>query len=242
MGGLGPDPRIFADLLTIVHRPHHRSTRSLSAQRCSSKRLARLMLAAGLGVPMEYLNENSISALTARWGVSRREFVSQLYMIRSANGVFASNLQQQQVHVWPYRQDIDDLFQGAIVVSLVREDRRAQAASLAASMLTGEWGFDEPQGSVEFGSRQLRRAAAEATSVLALEDDRAARCFEHYGVSPIRVTSEQVNRADLSLIEGFAARLDVECDRVSAERMLECDAGPYRGYEALKARLLEYVQ
>jgi LPS sulfotransferase NodH len=199
------------------------------------------MLAAGLGVPMEYLNENSVSALTARWRVPRRTFVPRLYTMRSANGIFATNLQQQQVQAWPYRRDIDDLFTDAIVISLVRENRRAQAASLAASMLTGEWGFDEPQGSVEFEPRQLRRAASEATALLALEAERAARCFEHYGVSPIHLTSEEVNRADLAVIEGIAARLDVECDRVGAERMLACDVGPYRGYEGLKARLLEYV-
>jgi len=213
-----------------------------AAPRSSSKRLARLLLGAGLGVPMEYFNENSIGALTSRWGIGRREYVAHLYAKRSANGVFASNLQQQQLQVWPYRQDIDGLFDGATVVHLVRADKRAQAASLAACLLTGEWGFEAPAGPAEFSARRMRRAAADALAIVAGEDEQLERWFEHYRVSPIRIAAEQVNRADLAVVADLASRLDVELDRAAAERMLLCDEGPYRGHETLKSRLQEYLE
>jgi LPS sulfotransferase NodH len=184
-----------------------------AAPRSSSKRLARLLLGAGLGVPMEYFNENSIGALTSRWGIDRREYVAHLYAKRSANGVFASNLQQRQLQVWPYRQDVDSLFDGAMVVHLVRADKRAQAASLAACLLTGEWGFEEPGASADYSARQMRRAARNAMAIVAAEDGRLERWFRHYGVAPIRVAAEDVNRRDLTLIADLASRLDVEFDR-----------------------------
>ena len=213
-----------------------------AAPRSSSKRLARLLLGAGLGVPMEYFNENSIGALTARWSIHRREYLAHLYVKRSANGVFASNLQQAQIEAWPYRKDVDSLFDRATVVHLVRADKRAQAASLAACLLTGEWGFDEPARPAEFSARQMRRAAGDAMAIVAVEDDRLERWFAHYGVTPIRIASEQVNRADLAVVADLASRLGVEFDRDGADRMLRCDAGPYRGHETLKTRLLEYLE
>ena len=212
-----------------------------AAPRSSSKRLARLLLGAGLGVPMEYFNENSVRPLLARWGIDRRDYVAHLYAKRSANGVFASNLQQQQLHAWPYREDFDGLFEGATVVHLVRADKRAQAASLAACLLTGQWGFEEPDHTPEFSAREMRRAAAKAMAIVADDDGQLERWFALYAVSPIRLASEDVNRADLKVVENLAAHLGVEFDRAGAERMLEYDRGPYRGYEALKTRLLEYL-
>ena len=212
-----------------------------AAPRSSSKRLARVLLGAGLGVPMEYFNENTIGPLTSRWGIDRREYVAALYARRSANDVFASNLQQQQIRAWPYRRDVDDLFDNATVVHLVRDDKRAQAVSLAACLLTGEWGFEEPAAQPEFSDRQMRRAASDAMSIISTEDEHLERWFAHYRVNPIRIATEQVNRPDLALVEDLATRLDIELDRAGASRMLECDEGAYRGHDALKARLRAYL-
>jgi trehalose 2-sulfotransferase len=190
---------------------------------------------------MEYFNENSIGALTSRWSIHRRDYLAHLYAKRTANGVFASNLQQQQIRAWPYRQDIDRLFDGATVVHLVRADKRAQAASLGACLLTGEWGFEEPDRPAEFSARQMRRAAKDAMAIVAAEDGHLERWFDHYRVRPIRVAAEQVNRADLAVVADLAARLDVEFDHAGADRMLQCDIGPYRGHETLKSKILEYL-
>jgi LPS sulfotransferase NodH len=210
-----------------------------AAPRSSSKRLARLLIGAGLGVPMEYLNDTTVNSLTARWQIPAHDYLTHLYRRRSANGVFASNLQHRQIAAWPYPQDIDELFSGAHVVHLVRPDKSAQAASLAACWLTGEWGFEEPVSCPECSPARIKRAARKALAFVAAEDEHLQRWFTRYHVDAVRVTSDEVNRADLTVVASLAARLDVEPDRAGAERMLRCDDGPYRGHEALKARLRE---
>jgi LPS sulfotransferase NodH len=212
-----------------------------AAPRSSSKRLARLLLGAGLGVPMEYFNETSVGALTARWQIHRRDYLSHVYARRTVNGVFVTNLQHRQLEAWPYPRDFDGLFAGAVVVHLIRRDKAAQAASLAACWLTGDWGFDEPSSTPEFSPREMKRAATKAMAIVAAEDQHLQRWFDRYGVDPIRISADDVNRSDLTVVAGLAARLEVEFDRAGAERMLQCDSGPYRGYDALKSRLREYL-
>ena len=212
-----------------------------AAPRSSSKRLARLLLGAGLGVPMEYFNETSIGPLCTRWQIQRRHYLAQLYARRSANGIFASNLQHAQIEAWPYRQDFEELFANAVVVHLIRLDKTAQAASLAASLLTGEWGFDEPASCPEYSGREMKRAARQAWAIIAADDERLQTAFNRLHVDPIRIMSDEVNRADLTVVADLAARLDTAFDRAGAERMLQHDRGPYRGYEALKSKLREYL-
>lgn len=212
-----------------------------AAPRSSSKRLARLLLAAGLGVPMEYFNETSIGALTARWRISRADYLAHLYARRSANGVFVSNLQYRQIEAWPHPRDFDDLFGRARVVHLIRRDKAAQAVSLAACWLTGEWGFEEPASTAEYSAREMKRAARKAMEMVEAEEGHLQRWLDRYHVDPIRITADEVNRADLTVVADLAARLDVDFDRAGAERMLHCDSGPYRGYETLKSKLREYL-
>jgi trehalose 2-sulfotransferase len=212
-----------------------------AAPRSSSKRLARLLLGAGLGAPMEYFNENTVGALSARWQIPRHAYLSHLYSRRAVNGVFASNLQNRQIEVWPCRRDVDDLFADARVVHLVRQDKAAQAVSLAACWLTGQWGFEEPVSCAEFSPREMKRAARKAMAFVATEDERLERWFERYRVAALRISADDVNRDGLRVVADLAARLDIEFDRAGAERMLQCDSGPYRGYDTLKSRLREYL-
>ncbi len=190
---------------------------------------------------MEYLNETTVTALTARWQISRREYLAHVRARRTANGIFASNLQHRQIEAWPHRRDIDALFENARVVHLIRLDKTAQAASLAACMLTGHWGFEEPPAVVEFSPRDMKRVARQAMAAVAAEDAHLRRWFDRYGVEAIPVTSDEVNRTDLRVVADLAARLDIEFDRTGAERMLECDSGRYRGYDGLKQKLREYL-
>src|SRR5262245_35292749 len=143
-----------------------------AAPRTSSKRLARLLLGAGLGVPMEYFNPNAVGALTARWGITKRDYLRRLYASRTVNGIFAATLQHHQLEAWPYREHIDDLFDGATVVHLIRPDKRAQAVSLAACLLTGQWGFEEPAACPEYSRREMKRAARQAMAFIATEDEQ----------------------------------------------------------------------
>ena len=213
-----------------------------AAPRCSSKRLARLLLSAGLGVPMEYFNNNSVKALTQRWGVRKRHYVQAIFSKRSANGVFATNLQYHQIEVWPYPLAFRELFDNATLIHLVRPDATAQAASLATSMLTGRWGFEDTTAHVAYTERQLRRAAHEAVRAIAAEERGWAQWFAANHLTPSRVTANQVNCNDLDLVKDISARINVLPDLDSAARMLEIDNGPYRGDAGLKAELRAIIE
>jgi len=214
-----------------------------AAPRTSSKRLARLLLGAGIGVPMEYFNSNSVRALTARWNIKKREYLKNLYLRRSANGVFASNLQHHQIRDWPYARDIDDLFDSATVIHLVRPDKEAQAASLAACLLTGRWGFEEaepePSG---YSGKQLKNAARRAMRLIAEEDRGWNRWFEARAMAPLVLAMERVIRDDLTLVTEISERLGIPFDLAGAERMLQCDRGMYRVDETLKSKLRALIE
>lgn len=213
-----------------------------AAPRTSSKRLARLLLAAGIGVPMEYFNPNGFRALINRWGIRKRDYLPNLYHRRSANGIFAANLQHHQILAWPYSRDFADLFDHATVIHLTRRDKAAQAASLAACLLTGNWGFAGETPVRRYSERQLHKAARHAVQLIDEENRHWVRFFTDRGIAPLAITDEQVNGDDLGLVREIAACLALPFDLASAEKMLQFDRGPYRVNEELKARLLHVVQ
>jgi LPS sulfotransferase NodH len=243
-GGSRPTP---ADLLAAAYDvdPPSAPERKLlicAAPRTSSKRLARLLLAAGSGVPMEYFNPNGSRSLIARWGIRRRDYLASLYRRRSANHVFASNLQHHQLRTWPYARDVDDLFTRAHVIHLTRRDRVAQAVSLAACLLTGNWGFAGVSSARRIPDWRARRAAGQAVRWIAEEDRQWARFFARRGIRPLAVSDEQVNRDDPALLVEISAWLGLPLDVDSVRRMLQLDQGAYRVDQELKLRLRAFVQ
>lgn len=214
--------------------------------RTSSKRLGRLLLAAGLGVPMEYLNPRSVAALTARWRCRTRDYLASIYRWRTANGVFSSNLQYGQIRAWRHKRDIDDLFDGATVIHLSRRSKVAQAASLAACMLTGNYGFVEETPPPSFSEWRLRKAARQAVRLIAEEDRGWSRVFEERQIDPIGLTDDRVNADTPELVEAIASRVGIPFDSSSLRRMLVLDDGPYATQKDLKSRLrlvvLDYLE
>jgi LPS sulfotransferase NodH len=243
-GGSRPTP---ADLLTAAYDvdPPSAPERKLlicAAPRTSSKRLSRLLLAAGSGVPMEYFNPNGFQSLITRWNISQRDYLASLYRRRSANHVFASNLQHHQIRTWPYPRDISDLFTEANVIHLTRGDRAAQAVSLAACLLTGNWGFEGVSSARRIPEWRIRRAARQAVRRIAEEDRQWARFFAERGTRPLAVSDEQVNRDDPELVVEISTRLGLPLDVESVRRMLRLDQGAYRVDQELKIRLRAFVQ
>jgi LPS sulfotransferase NodH len=212
-----------------------------AAPRTSSKRLARLLLASGIGVPMEYFNPNGFRTLITRWGINKRDYLSNLYRRRSANGVFATNMQNHQIRAWPYPRDFVDLFDHATVIYLVRRDKVAQGASLAACLLTGDWGFAGEAPEIDFPERKLRKAARQALKFIDEEDQQWTAFFMNRGITPLTITDEQVNRDNKLLLEEIAASLEIQIDFANAEKMLLLDRGPYRVNKNLKDRLCAIV-
>src|SRR5437868_12044171 len=99
-----------------------------AAPRTGSNSLARLLLAAGIGVPHEYFNEQFATIAAARWGLPANvlaadqigAFVDELRRRRRVGDVFATKLQY-----WQYLGNLANehgsaLFENATVVHLFR--------------------------------------------------------------------------------------------------------------------------
>jgi LPS sulfotransferase NodH len=227
---------------TEVPEPLRHKLIICSSPRTSSKRLARLLLAAGVGVPMEYLNERSVRALTARWRVDSPAYLEALYRRRVVNGVFALTVQHHQLRAWRSPAEIQNLFAGATAAYLTRSDRDAQAASLAACMLTDNWGFDGTTSPRSFPRRQLQQAAQRAIAFLEQERLHWDEHFNQAGSDPLRITDEQVIGDPLSTVRYIAGRLGAPVDADSLERMVHVDTGAYAVDLELKSQLLELVR
>lgn len=213
-----------------------------AAPRASSKRLARLLLGAGIGVPLEYFNVNSIEPLTQRWQIKKQDYLQNIYARRSANGIFAANIQFPQMRKWPFSQDFTALFEGATVIHLIRDNKVAQAASLATCMLTGRWSFEENTVTKKFSTWRLRLAARKAMQLIAEDEQLWQGWFRQRDIQPLVINTERVNREDLMLIREIAGFLGTDIDAASAQRMLDVDRGAYPGDPELKARLNALIE
>ncbi|CAM3062203.1 LPS sulfotransferase NodH [Janthinobacterium lividum] len=213
-----------------------------AAPRASSKRLARLLLGAGIGVPLEYFNDNSVQALTERWQINKQDYLAHIFARRSANGLFASNIQFPQMQKWPYPHDFTALFEGATVVHLIRDNKLAQAASLATCMITGRWGFEVAPVTKNYSTWRLKLAARKAMQLIAVDEQLWQDWFRQRGIEPLVISTERVNRHDMTLIDDIAALLGVNADAASAQRMLDVDRGAYPGDLELKSRMRTLVE
>ena len=213
-----------------------------AAPRASSKRLARLLLGAGMGVPLEYFNDNSIQALTERWQIKKQDYLAHMYARRSANGVFASNIQFPQIQKWPHAHDFAALFEGATVIHLIRDNKLAQAASLATCMVTGRWGFEAATVTKNYSTWRLKLAARKAMQLIAEDEQLWQSWFRQRGIEPLVISTERVNRHDLTLINEIAGLLGVSADAASAQRMLDVDQGAYPGDPELKSRFRALIE
>src|SRR5260370_5398764 len=80
-----------------------------AAPRTGSYELARLLTAAGIGIPHEYFSPTYAPVVASRWGLTPsvlsesqiENYILELRCRRSAGGVFATNLQH-----WQYRSSL----------------------------------------------------------------------------------------------------------------------------------------
>jgi len=237
-----PDELRSADYDTEDRIVPKRKLLVCAGPRTSSKRLARLLLAAGCGVPMEYFNPNNIRALCTRWGIRRRDYLANVFNRRSVHGVFATNLQHQQFRNWPRPEDFAILFAGAGFIHLTRPDKPRQAASLAACLLTGHYGFEETTDVRTFAPWRMRRAAHQAAAIIMREDRQWADFFTRWRITPLAISQEQVNADDPRLISAITRHFDLPFHADAVELMLKLDRGSYPGDQRLKAELLPFVK
>lgn len=127
-----------------------------SAPRTGSNELCRLLLASGIGVPLEYFNPVWMPVLARRWGaqgatpnsIDIGAYVDALRAKRTVSGVFAFKLQYPQFESFLRNPYGEKLFERAVVVHLFRADPVAQFASYYAARQTGKWDYSDIQTNV----------------------------------------------------------------------------------------------
>lgn len=205
-----------------------------TAPRSSSKRLARLLLAAGIGVPMEYFRPPRIEGLGARFGTrTLAEYLAAIRARRTVNGVFASLLHWRQYDATLRNAAGAALLRDATLVRLERADRDAQVVSLAAAMLSGNWGFERPREAV-YEAGTMASALDAAAAMLAAETAGWEAFFA--GRPALALRSDEVNAQPAAAVARVARALDVTFDRDAVARMAAIDP-TYEGERALKKSL-----
>ncbi|HET7575688.1 MAG TPA: Stf0 family sulfotransferase [Sphingomicrobium sp.] len=112
-----------------------------STQRSGSYLLSYLLRETGqLGFPLEYLHPEHAPMWQQRFGVSSlNEVILNLFERRtSPNGWFGIKAHWPH-YVWARKQGVDDLLRFGRFIRMEREDRLAQAVSLALARKTGAW-------------------------------------------------------------------------------------------------------
>ena len=213
-----------------------------SSPRTSSKRLARLLYSAGVGIPMEYFNPLNLPILSQRWSQQRgsellvEDYTSELVARRSINGLFSATIQFGQLEKYLMNPSGKRFFDGAILLYLRRTDLEKQAVSLAAASLTNHWGFEIPEIENQFSEKQMRDALVAAIDLIHRENAGWLQFFSELKIKPVEVTSDEVNQQHFSLIQRIAEMTNLVVDRTKLE-LMDCIDHPYEGQRRLKQDL-----
>jgi LPS sulfotransferase NodH len=224
-----------------------------AAPRTGSYELARLLTAAGIGVPHEYFHPACADALIARWrlpdaSLAERhlgDYLAQLRLRRSAGNVFAVKLQHWQYEDTLRNEQGRALFANAVVVHLFRSDVVSQFASWRRACETGRFGFTDrvthpPRMDRAFGEGE---ALLSMIDELAMEDAKFRRLFVLAGVRPIFCEFDQLVDAPRACVEAIAAALEAPIDRASLDLAIALSAAyrPEPEERARRRRLLDAI-
>lgn len=183
--------------------------------RTGSNALGRAMLAAGLGIPMEYFLPVHEQRLAKRWGIpapagrqkSVDAYIRTLIEKRSINGIFATKVQFWQLQRALCNPAGQALFAGAHLIYLTRGDAQAQAVSLAVAHDAGSLDGDlAKRGLPAPSKRQLRRAVA---SILR-EDANFQRFFALSGLRPTVMPYAEVTGDPAGAAKRIAFMVDAQ--------------------------------
>jgi LPS sulfotransferase NodH len=188
--------------------------------------MARLLMAAGVGVAHEYFNPNYARIVASRWGLPVNAlspehieaYIGELRRRRSAGGVFATNLQFHQFRAWLRNKHGKALFKGAVVVHLFRADAVRQFVSLHRAMETGRYDFSDRPTRQRVDTERLldKEYLIKMAGELALEDAGFRRLFILSGIYPIFIESEEFFQKTRSIVEkiGEALGISINCERL----------------------------
>lgn len=221
-----------------------------SSPRTGSYELCRFSLAAGLGIPFEYMHPQFANQIGPRWDLPaeplRAEnigpYIEALRLRRGQNGVFGVNLQYWHFTGFLMNNPGNALFTDAFVVYLSRPDTAAQVTSWRVAMNTGVWDYSgrrtsEPR---QYPQDIYGRAAQfqEDLKFVAGEDTGFREFFALAGIKPYFVTMEELFRAPREIVGHIAKALEVPVNEEALARMI-AQSKPYPRDEAAYARATE---
>lgn len=207
-----------------------------AAPRTGSNNLARLLLAAGIGVAHEYFNPPYAAIAASRWGLGPTAlspdqiggYIEELRRRRCAGGVFATKLQY-----WQYRASLRNnhgraLFQAAVVVHLFRSDAFRQFISFLKAIKTGRYDFSDRATRTPVSDAKLfsERDLLEAAEGLMAEDAGFRTLFILLGIRPVFVEFDELNREPRFVVDRIARSLNVPVNREALDKALAF-ATPY---------------
>ncbi len=207
-----------------------------AAPRTASYELARMLMAAGIGIAHEYFHPTYAGIAAPRWGLSQRllasnqieQYIAELRRRRSAGGVFAVKLQYWQYQAALCNRHGKALFEGAVVVHLFRADAFRQLVSFVKALETGQFDFsnrvtDRPCSAASlFNEHRLSTIA----DFLAAQDSGFRRMFMLSGTRPIFVEFDQLLREPRAVVEKIAIALGVSVNNEGLDQALAL-TGPY---------------
>jgi LPS sulfotransferase NodH len=217
-----------------------------AAPRTGSNNLARLLLAAGIGVPHEYFNPTFAAVAAARWGFPPAvlsaariaNYIGELRRRRSAGGVFATKLQYSQYRDYLCNDHGRALFDGAVVVHLFRADVFRQFLSYIEALETGRYDFsDRPTRSPHHAVQVLdERSLLGIVEALTAEDSGFRKLFLLLGIRPLFVEFDELNREPRAVLGRIGQALGVTVNEKELEKAVAV-AGPYRKRESDSKKL-----
>lgn len=192
-----------------------------SAPRAGSHMLGRAMIAAGLGVPFEYLHPIFRKSLEERWrSYSAEEFGKVLAAKRTRNGVFAIKME------WPWMPALSEISpwvlpERVLWVYLVRQSIVDQTVSLYAAELTGEYGASGTQFPA------MRSATKEGLewclNLIAGQEASWRMFFGRNGIEPMFLSYESLVDDVLGVIGAMAEVLGKPWDARAVAVVMESD-------------------
>jgi trehalose 2-sulfotransferase len=221
-----------------------------SAPRTGSYELCRFLLAAGVGIPFEYLHPQFANQIAPRWelpaeplrGENISPYIEALRLRRAQNGVFAVNLQYWHFTGFLMNNPGNALFSNAFVVSLIRPDITAQLTSWRVAMNTGIWDFSdrrtsEPRPYPQDAYERVAQFQKDLKFITG-EDAGFRELFALAGIKPYYVTMEELFREPREVVGHIAEALGVPVNESALAKMI-AGSKPYSRDEAAYARAIE---
>ena len=224
-----------------------------SSPRTGSYELCRFAMAAGLGIPFEYIHPQFASIIGPRWDLPADSlkaenigpYIEALRLRRVQNGVFGVNLQYWHFSGFLMNNPGNGLFTDAVVVYLFRPDAAAQVTSWRVAMNTGVWDFSgrrtsEPR---EYPQEIHARAVQfqEDLKFVTSEDTGFRELFALAGIKPFFVSMGELFRAPREVVGNIAKALDVPVNEAALAQMI-AGSKPYPRDEAAHARATEGLE